>query len=229
MNDNELLTTIVLAAIALFLLLRLRNVLGERSGFEDPEKFVRRREAPSSDDNVVTPFPGAQQRSGDAPDADILAVAPADSDLAKQLVAIKRKEPLFSVSEFMGGARGAYEMLLTAFENGDKDTLQPFLAPDVFTAFSDAIEQRRSRGLNVEMRFVGLERAELVDAKLNEDTGVAELSVRYSADVISATKNADGEVVEGDESAVQRISDVWTYSRMLGNPDPNWTLTETGE
>ena len=232
MTDNELLITIVLAAIAGFLLFRLRGVLGERTGFEDPDKYVRRREngAGAGGDNVVTPFPtpaGAQH--GERVDDDVLAVAEEGSDLAKTLMKIKKRDSSFSVTEFMQGARGAYEMLLTAFEEGDKETLKPFLAPDVFTAFSEAIEQRMSRGLKVDMRFVGIDRAELVDAKVNDDTGVAEVSVRYLADVISATKNAAGEVVEGDENAVRRISDVWTYSRMLGNPDPNWTLTETGE
>ena len=230
MDDNDLLITVILAAIACFLLFRLRNILGERTGFEDPDKYVRSRDVANGADNVVTPFPGAaMRRSPDDPDDDILAVADADSDLAKALVAIKRREPNFVVSEFVQGARGAYEMLLTAYEAGDTATLKPFLAPDVFTAFSEAIAQRKSRGLEVDMRFVGIDRAEIVEAKVQDDSGLAEISVRYVADVISATKNADGEVIEGDETSVRRIGDVWTYSRMLGNPDPNWTLTETGE
>ena len=71
--------------------------------------------------------------------------------------------------------------------------------------------------------------SELIDAKVDDATGVAEISVRYAADVYSVTKNASGEIIEGDENAPRRIGDVWTYSRMLGNPDPNWTLTATGE
>ncbi len=230
MSDNELLITIVLAAIAGFLLFRLRNVLGERTGFEDPEKFVRQRETPSNSDDVVTPFPGARPpHNPGQPDADVLAYADAGTPLAAGLMTIKQAEPGFSVGGFMDGARGAYEMLLTAFNNGDTETLKPFLAPDVFTAFSEAIAQRKSRGLVIEMRFVGLESAQLVEAQVNHAAGTAEISVRYAADVISVTKNAEGAVVEGDASAVRRVSDVWTYTRMLGAPDPNWTLTATGE
>lgn len=230
MSDNELFITIILAAIAGFLLFRLRNILGERTGFEDPEKFVRPREASAPADDVVTPFPGARPpHDPDQPDADVLAHADAGTPLAHGLMTIKNHEPSFRVSEFMEGARGAYEMLLTAFNNGDVETLRPLLAPDVFTAFSEAIEQRKSRGLVIEMRFVGLDAAELTDAGVNDAAGTAEISVRYAADVISATKNADGEVVEGDAAAVRRVTDVWTYSRMLGAPDPNWTLTATGE
>ncbi|MCI4663352.1 MAG: Tim44/TimA family putative adaptor protein [Neomegalonema sp.] len=232
MSDNDLLITIILAAVAGFLLFRLRNVLGERTGFEDPDKYTRQNEPASSssaDDNV-TPFPGSRSAANDpAPDAEVLAVAEEGSPLANALMVIKRRDSSFSVTEFMTGARGAYEMLLTAFEAGDTETLKPFLAPDVFTAFSDAIAQRKSSGLSVEMKFVGLESAELIEATVDDATGVAEISVRYAADVISATRNSSGEIVEGDENAVRRIGDVWTYSRMLGNPDPNWTLTATGE
>lgn len=230
MSDNELFITIILAAVAGFLLFKLRGILGERTGFEDPEKFVRPRESQSSTDDVVTPFPNARSpHAADQPDADILAYADAGTPLAAGLAQIKQREPSFHVGEFMQGARGAYEMLLTAFNNGDEETLKPFLAPDVFTAFSEAIAQRKQRGLVIEMRFVGLEKAELTEARVNEDAGLAEVSVRYAADVILATKNADGAIVEGDATAVRRISDVWTYARMLGTPDPNWTLTATGE
>lgn len=227
MSENDIVITVVLAAVAAFLLFRLRSILGERTGFEDPEKFVRR---PGGSDGVVTPFPGAGgAHDPNQPDSDILAYADAGTPMAAGFTAIKQLEPMFSVREFVQGARGAYEMLLSAFEAGDKETLKPYLSPDVFTAFSEAIDERRRRGLVVEMQFVGLETAQPIDVTINESTSVAEISVRYEAEVISVTRNAEGEIVEGDEATARRVSDVWTYSRNLGSQDPNWILTATGE
>lgn len=229
MSDNDLIIIVGLAALAGFLLLRLRNVLGERDGFEDHERMRRTKEAArqaatNGTGGVVTPLPS---RSNMDQDDDIFAFAEPSSELGKALKSIKEADPSFQVREFMEGARGAYEMILTAFENGDVETLRPFLDQPVFTAFSEAIEQRNAKGLSVDMRFVGFRSAEPTEARFVTEEGRAEVTVRFVAEVVTATRNAQGEVVEGDLTAVQKINDVWTFARTVASDDPNWLLIAT--
>ena len=231
MGDDDLMILIGLAAIAGFLLLRLRSVLGERGGFEDTERMRRAKEqmqakpAADASNDVVTPLP---TRPGADQDDDIFAYAEPNSDLGRSLREIKEVDPSFQVGGFMEGARGAYELILTAFENGDKKALKPYLDKPVFTAFSEAIEQREEAGLSVEMRFVGFRSAEPTEASFDAGTRQAEITVRFVAEVVTATRNAQGEIVEGDPAAVRRINDVWTFARTIPSRDPVWMLIATG-
>lgn len=231
MGDEDLFILIGLAAIAGFLLLRLRNVLGERGGFEDTERLRRAKEAPpkpngeDTSNGVVTPMP---QRGANDQDDDIFAYAEPNSELGRTLREIKDADQSFQVGAFVEGSKGAYEHILTAFENGDAKELKPYLDKPVFTAFSEAIQQREGAGLSVEMRFVGFKSAEPVEASFNKSTRRAEITVRFVAELVSATRNAEGEVVEGDPTAVRRISDVWTFARTMPSRDPVWLLIATG-
>lgn len=230
MGENDLIILIGLAAIAGFLLLRLRGVLGERGGFEDTDRIRRAKDAPAkpaaeNGNGVVTPMP---QRPAAEHDDDIFAYAEPNSELGNVLREIKNADSSFQVGGFMDGARGAYELILTAFENGDKQGLKPYLEKPVFSAFSEAIDQREQAGLSVEMRFVGFRSAEPIEASFDRGTRRAEITVRFVAEVVTATRNAAGEIVEGDPSAVRRINDVWTFGRTMPSRDPVWTLVATG-
>lgn len=230
MGDNDLIILIGLAAVAGFLLLRLRNVLGERGGFEDDERLRRAKEAGAksaaeSGNGVVTPMP---QRPQSEHDDDIFAFAEPNSDLGRTLRQIKDADPSFEVGAFMDGAKGAYELILTAFENGDKKGLKPYLEKEVFDAFAAAIDDRERQGLSVEMRFVGFRSAEPTEASFEPSSRKAEVSVRFNAEVVTATRNESGEVVEGDPSAVRRITDVWTFGKIVPSRDPIWLLVATG-
>lgn len=227
MSDNNVIILIILAAAAGFLLLRLRSILGTRQGFEDPEKYAR--PAPSeptagSDGDNVVPLP---QRRADNDD-DIFAVTEPDSALGKTLKAMKTADETFDVREFIEGSKGAYEMLLTAFETGDRDTLKPFLSDEVFGAFSEAIDAREGRGLTVDMRFIGFRSAEPTDAQFDDESKRGEMTMRFVSEVVTSTRNAEGDIVEGDPQAVQKVTDVWTFERTMGSGDPNWILIATG-
>lgn len=230
MGDNDLIILIGLAAVAGFLLLKLRGVLGERDGYEDSERLRQAKQAEvkaaaQQNDSVVTPMPARPNQDNDD---DIFAYAEPNSELGQELRKIKEVDPSFRVSDFMSGAKIAYEQILTDFEAGEKDKIRPFLDPTVFTAFSEAIDQRSAAGLTVDMRFIGYRSAEPTDATLDDVTKRAEITVRYVAEVVTATRNAQGDVVEGDPSAVQKISDKWTFAREMSSADPNWTLIATG-
>jgi predicted lipid-binding transport protein (Tim44 family) len=219
--SSSIIQLLVLAGIAVFLILRLRSVLGTRDGFEDPNAANRtapnRRSRPDFD--VIE----------GGPDRDITDHVADGSDAAKALAAMKMAEPGFSVEEFLGGSRQAYEMILEAFEAGDIDNVRAFLSPDVAGAFDSVIESRADQGLVVEADIVGVREVALVDATFDRDTSDGEVTVRFVGELTSVVKNLEGEVVEGSATEIKRQRDVWSFSRKMGSDDPNWILVATGD
>ena len=140
---------------------------------------------------------------------------------------MKRAEPSFGVGEFLSGARGAYEMILMGFDNGEIEDLKPFLSDEIYETFSEVIEQRAQQGLTIEAQFVGVRELSLVDATFDDTERLAEITVKYVGELTSVVKNAAGEVIEGSPTAVKRQKDVWTYARRMGSDDPNWQLVAT--
>jgi len=209
---------LVLAGIAVFLVLRLRSVLGTREGFEKPR----------SNDVQPDKSPELKVIEG-GPDADIADHVPAGSDLADRLVEIKNVDPDFSVTEFLAGARSAYEMILMAFERGEMEEIRSLLSPEVAETFDEVINNRNAQGLTIEAEFVGIRELKLSNVYFDKATDIADISVSLTAELISVVKNADGDVVEGDAKQIKRQKDIWTFSKDMGLQDPNWQLVATGE
>ncbi len=221
MSSSPVIQLLVLAAIAIFLLLRLRDVLGTREGFEKPvvtrktgETDVRR--------NRFEVIEGG-------PDPDITDHIDGDSPAAQALMEMKAAEPSFSVGEFLGGARGAYEMILMAFEKGDLASIRPFLSDDVYESFAAVVEVREEKGLTIDSQFVGLRELKLVDAEFDAGTGEGEVTMRYVGELTSVVRDKAGDIVEGNPNEVKRQKDVWTFARVMGSDNPNWQLVATGE
>lgn len=141
---------------------------------------------------------------------------------------MKRAEPSFNVTEFLQGAKGAYEWILMAFERGNLDEVAPFLSKDVFDAFVSVVDARADQGLTVEAEFAGVRETTLADAKFDPDTSVGEVTVRFVGELVSVVKNAEGEIVEGKPGQSKRQKDSWTFERVMGSGDPNWRLVATG-
>ena len=219
----NLLPLLVLAGVAIFLVLKLRSVLGTRTGYEPGPQDRIPTDVNRSERDV--PFDVIE---GGGEDRDITDHADPDSDASEALAQMKRVEPDFSVTEFISGARGAYEMILMAYENGDLKTLEQFLAPDVYAGFEQAVEQRAEAGLTVEARFVGVREVKLKDARFDNMDNVADIVIRFVGELTSVVRNADGDVVEGDPQEIKRQADVWTFSRVMGSENPNWLLVATG-
>lgn len=216
--SNSLIQLIVLAAIAVFLILRLRNVLGTRDGFEPTqveERPAERRMDVIEDDTGVS-------------DSDLTDHVDADSPAYAALLEMKRAEPSFSLSEFLGGAKQAYEMILVAFEKGDLSDIRAFLSPEVASAFDSAIEARQNSGQATDVQFLGTRETALAAAEFNPENAVAELSVRFVGEMIVAVRDANGNVVEGDAKSPRKQRDTWTFEREMGAADPNWRLVATG-
>jgi len=220
--NSSIIQLLVLAGIAVFLILRLRNVLGTRDGFEKP-----REDAPM-------PMSSARDRSNfevidGGPDLDITDHVEDGSDEAKALADMKRAEPSFSVTEFLGGARGAYEMILMSFEKGDIESIAPFLGDDVHQTFVDVVGSREDQGLTIEATFAGVRETTLTDASFDAETSTGEVTVRFVGELTSVVRDAAGEIVEGDPNKVKRQKDTWTFARQMGTDNPNWKLVATGE
>ena len=214
MND-PMTQLIILGAIALFLIMRLRSVLGTRSGFE--------------------PGPEAQPQARDrfeviegGVDHDIADHVDIESASGAALLKMKNIEPNFSVNEFMGGAKQAYEMILMAFENGDQETLSQFLSKDVFDGFMSVIDARQEQGLTVNAEFVGVREIKLQEAEFNGRSKEAEITLNFTGELTSEVVDSNGKVVEGDRQTIKRQKDVWTFARKMGSDDPNWQLVATG-
>ncbi|WP_112320851.1 Tim44/TimA family putative adaptor protein [Oceanibium sediminis] len=218
---SQLIQILVLAGVALFLILRLRDVLGTRDGYEKP----------LDPKPMSTPGPrdrGFEVIDGGTKDRDIADHVDPDSPAAEALLKMKRAEPGFSVSEFAHGARQAYEMILMAYENGELDTLQQFLAPEVYESFSTAVFARADQGLTVDANFIGIRELKIVGAEFDEDTNEGDITLRFVGELTSVVRNPDGEVVEGDATEIKRQKDTWTFSRIMGSESPNWLLVATG-
>ena len=219
--NNSLIQLLVLAGIAVFLILKLRSVLGTRDGFERP---------PLPMDTVEErPVTRKFEVIEGGPDRDITDHVPDGSPAAKALAAMKLAEPSFGVSTFLQGARGAYEMILMAFERGDISQVRPFLAPEVAESFDAAIAARKQQGLTVEANFFGLREMALQDATFDRDSREGEITVRFVGELTVLVRNAAGEVVEGSSKEIKRQRDSWTFARVMGAADPNWQLVATGD
>jgi len=231
--------TIIFLALAVFIFVRLRSVLGQRTGRErppyDPYSRDTARPPQSPSDNVV-PLPERNAANPGTPqpvDTDEdeppgfrwEGVAPEGSAAAAALDEMARLEPDFDPRHFLSGAKAAYEMIVTAFANGDRRTLKDLLSKEVYDNFAASIAERESRGETMESRFVAISRSDLEQAVLQGTT--AQLTVRFVSQIISVTRARDGSVVDGSPDTVVDVTDVWTFARELGTRNPNWKLVAT--
>jgi predicted lipid-binding transport protein (Tim44 family) len=227
--------TIIFLALAVFIFLRLRSVLGQRTGSERPPYD---RAAPNvvqrtQDNNNVVPLPGAViDQAPLSPTAD---VAPTDrwkgitepgTPLAAGLDAIVAQDSSFDPRHFLSGARSAYEMIVLAFANGDRRALKDLLSGEVYESFEAVIKDREKHEQKTETRFVSIDKAELVGAEARDRS--AQLTVRFVSQMISVTRDKTGTIVDGNPDKVADITDVWTFARDTSSRDPNWKLVGTG-
>jgi predicted lipid-binding transport protein (Tim44 family) len=225
--------TIIFLALAVFIFLRLRSVLGQRTGSERPP-FERspRNVAPGAPDNVV-PIPGSViDQAPLAPTADVSpsdrwkGIAEPGTALAKGLDALVAQDSSFDPRHFLSGAKSAYEMIVLAFANGDRRALRDLLSSEVYESFDTVIRDREKHDQKTETRFVSIDKAEIVGAEARDRA--AQLTVRFVSQMISVTRDKNGTVVDGNPDKVADITDVWTFARDTTSRDPNWKLVGTG-
>jgi predicted lipid-binding transport protein (Tim44 family) len=218
---------LVFAALAVFVIWKLRSVLGvrvDRDAVPPQPRFGRLQPAPLPG---AAPPPQSPATALDAPDRWKGFAAP-DSQAWAGLDAIAARDPAFSGKAFLDGARKAYEMIVDAFAKGDRDTLHNLLAKDVFDSFAREIDAREKRGEKAETALISIDEATIQDARV--DGGMSRITVRFVSQLISARRNRAGEIVDGSTEKAARIVDLWTFARNPASRDPNWKLvaTETG-
>jgi predicted lipid-binding transport protein (Tim44 family) len=216
------------AMVAAFIALRLRSVLGRRTGqerrrtggFPSPARSNGADGKSGSDNVVALPDRSAAPSPADAAIADL-----AEGKVKTGLTQIRVADPSFDLNQFLAGARAAFDMIVRAYAAGDKDALRPLLADDVFTGFAGAIDQRAADGHTLDTHLVAIESAEVVEAGVHGN--VARVSVRFASEQVNVVRDAAGKEIEGDPSTAEQVVDIWTFERDTRSSDPNWTLVET--
>ena len=194
---------LILAIIAGIVLLRLRSVLGRRTGHEKTDKTSY---------NYETPQTSQEEK--------VIPIEPKTSSS-------KREDGWFDNDDFLRGAANAYETIVTNFENGNKDALKSLLSDHVLNSFSSVIDERNSKNETVEFNFIGIEKSEIVHKDLKKNP--MEVTVRFISEMITCIKNSKDEVISGSLNQVQKITDVWTFEKIKDEKSSNWLLTATSD
>ncbi len=228
--------TIFFLVAAVVIFFQLRNVLGRRTGNERPpfDPYSNRsRSAPAETKDNVVSLPkrnGASTAPQTGPDieesfAAIDALTQPGTPVNEGLKAIRKADPQFDVKKFLEGAKMAYEMIVMSFADGDRRTLKNLLSKEVYEGFVAAIDERERQGQKIESSFVGIDKASIVGAELKGTE--AHITLRIVSELISATRDRGGEIVDGDPETVAEVKDVWTFARDTRSRDPNWKLVAT--
>jgi predicted lipid-binding transport protein (Tim44 family) len=234
MFDSFDATTVFFLALAVFVILRLRSVLGQRPQRDAPPRNQTspaplRRDAVGQPGNVIPMATAANDRgprSEEAHNPDRWkGFAEPGSPLARSLDAVDAASHGFDPAGFLSGARGAYEITVTSFAKGDRKKLRDLLSPEVLEGFSKAIADREGRGEKVDMTLVSIDDAKIVDAQVKDM--IAQVTVRFLSKLITATRDREAKVIDGSADKVVDVTDVWTFSRDTRSPDPNWQLVAT--
>ena len=216
---------IFFAMVAAFIAFRLRSVLGRRTGNERRRtnpylSAEKKREGQTADNVVKLPERHVSREDEEPVFADIK-----DAKLKQGLTEIRLADPHFDLDDFVAGARAAFGMVLDAFANGDKAALRPLLADPVYEGFSAAIDQREAAGEKLTTEIVTMRASEVAEAGMHGP--FAKLTVKFVTEQINATRDAEGNVVDGDASQIAELVDLWTFARDTRTDDPNWQLVET--
>lgn len=247
MNSEINLLTLLSLIVAIVAIVKLRSVLGRRTGDEESRVEQRRREAsmqksagatPISDKVVALPRRDRDDQAGEQAtavsvaevEARIKSFAGGDTTLATKLMDILRLDSSFDPEHFLRGARQAYEMIVTAFAEGNRKVLRDLLKGDVFESFSRAIGEREARGEQIDQSFVGINKADMLEADLNAK-GMASITVRFVSQLITATRDKAGVIIDGDAVRIKEVTDIWTFERDISTKDArrnlNWLLAGT--
>ena len=250
MGEGSFLDILFLAMVAGFIFFRLRGVLGRRTGNERPPEQERRRNetddnqagpSPDNDDNVVNltdrgnyppdgeggqdEQPVEDDHQAQAKAEDEAALWAEDSPVGAGLTNIKLADHNFDPGSFADGAKGAYEMIVDAFAIGDRDALRSLLSDQVYDNFTGAIVDREDQGHTLETKIVAINAAEIVEAQLKDR--IAEVTVKFTSEMVSVSRDEDGEALPDQPTGTREVTDIWTFARDTRNRDPNWQLIET--
>lgn len=247
MNGQFDLITLIALVVAVAAIIKLRSVLGHRTD-EDEQRVERLKarerdaaqrpatETASADvismprrDREPMPSAPAPEVAGPSVEARIRAYPAQDQAVTTGLLEIAKLDPSLDPDSFLSGAGRAYEMIVSAFAEGNRRALKDLLSKEVYDGFTAAIADREARGETIEQQFVGIKKAEIVEAEVK--AGIASVTVRFMSELISATRDRNGQVISGDTQKIKDVTDIWTFSRDISTAkarsNPNWRLVAT--
>ena len=240
MQGNIDIVTLLSLVVAIIVILKLRSVLGRRTNEDEArmDRQVRAREAreqaAAAGEKVVTlprrdndDMQSVQQSNQGREDFEerMRTLGIKNTEIETALLAIVQRDDSFDLDHFMSGAKQAYEMIVTAFAEGNRNLLQDLLDDEVFEGFEGAITDREERQEQVDQSFVGINKADIIEADLKGSE--ASVTMKFVSQLISATRDKDGEVISGDPQKVMEVTDIWTFARDLSSQNPNWRLIAT--
>ena len=205
MNEAfQYLDIIILAILAGVVLLRLRSVLGRRTGHEKTDQSTFQYEQPSKELNPKVEI--------ESPTVDRTSI---------------NDDSWFNENDFVNGANNAYEVIITNFENGNKDLLKPLLNENVTKNFFDVIDKRNANNEKVEFSFIGIESSKIIYKNLKNNP--MEVTIKFVSEMITCIKNNKDEIISGSINQVQKITDVWTFSKNKTIKSNDWLLSATSD
>lgn len=227
--DADMIQIVIFLVVAVVLLIRLKGVLGTKTGHENTDRVFRvtPEAAVDTKSSVTTNAVDLKPKKKPLSDEELHMYVSAGSTQEKELREILANDPAFDPKEFLEGAKYAYEMLLTAFVDGDTHTLKQYASQPVYEGFLQVIKDRENAGQTVDSKFIGIRDARMTEVDYEKETRTANITVRFVAERTYAVRDKMGEVVEGDLIETRRISDQWTFTRRTNSTDPNWILTAT--
>ena len=236
--------TLLSMIVAVIAVLKLRSVLGRRTDDDDARIERRARDearqaggATGGSDKVVTlprrdreeqPTEGATTTAAEI-ESKVRAFAKGDDLVAEGLLAIQKLDRDFDPEQFVDGAKQAYEIIVTSFGEGNRKALRDLLSREVLEGFTLSMNERDARGERVEQNFVGINKADILEAEVKN--GVANITMRFVSQLITATRDKSGTIVAGDPTRITDVTDIWTFSRDISTAraraNPNWRLIAT--
>lgn len=226
MDTFQFADIIILALIAGFIALRLRNTLGKDVGHRPDSSQLRRQMGKELEERVIA-MPGAKT-SADKSEAEVepdAAFEALNEPMKSKIAEIKQKDESFHLSEFLEGAKGAFEWVLKAFNDGEKSTLKQLLSEEVYREFEEAMIDRMSSPARADTTLVSIESAEVTEAEIVKSK--LQITVKFLSEQIHVVRNEAGKLISGDASEVTRVEDEWVFERALKSRDPNWTIIDT--
>ena len=216
---------ILFAMIAVFIVLRLRSVLGRRDGTDGSHVDPFRKQQERESGNVVQlPDRSDAEKAAHPFEVDDEPAVP-ETPLAAGLTQIKVADPSFDDRGFLEGATAAFAMILEAFASGNRKALSPLLSPEVMANFESAIDEREDKGETLEATLVGFKSVDFLEAGMNGRN--ATVTLKFISEQVNILRDEEGRVIDGDPNAVEKVTDIWTFVRDTRSRDPNWTLVET--
>ena len=229
---------IIILVVAVIIFLRLRSVLGRKTGHErkptfDPTNAPDQTKSDPQGDKVV-PIKGRE--NDDIPESAFRmrqqeeepvwsGIADEGTPLANALLDIKQVDQSFDPKSFLEGAKSAYEMIVTAFADGERKILKNHLSREVYEGFNTALTEREKAEHVQDATFVGIDKATIIDGSLKDKH--ANITIKFVSQLISTTRNKTGDIVEGDPKKIREVTDIWTFMRDVSSRDPNWKLVAT--